>query len=163
MTTSMRQAPDKSASIRPSKRPSIRRILFTALGALTLMITVLSATDLYSEVTHLIRIRALNDATVLADKLYGATDKLSLERDISLSLLAAQDSDTIDELRPRLLESRRQADAALATSIAGLRGYAFQDLTDVREKIEKRFAGIGELRQAIDAAVLMPRAARDPI
>jgi PAS domain S-box-containing protein len=162
MTTSMRQAPDKSASIRPSKRPSIRRILFTALGALTLMITVLSATDLYSEVTHLIRIRALNDATVLADKLYGATDKLSLERDISLSLLAAQDSDTIDELRPRLLESRRQADAALATSIAGLRGYAFQDLTDVREKIEKRFAGIGELRQAIDAAVLMPRAARDP-
>ncbi len=127
-----------------------------------MMITLLCAGDLYSEINHLMRIRALNAATVLADKLYGATDKLSVERDITLSILAARDADTIDELRPRLSDSRREADAALAASISGLRGYKFQDLTGLREKIEQRLRGIGDLRQAIDAAVQTPRAARDP-
>jgi PAS domain S-box-containing protein len=144
------------------KRPSIRRLLLTALGALALMISILSVIDLYSQAKHLARIRAFNGATVLADKLYGATDKLSLERDISLAMLAARDADTIADLRPRLMDSRRQADAALATSIAGLRGYAFQDLTEVREKIENRLPSIEALRREIDAAVLQPRAGRNP-
>src|SRR4051812_41956345 len=96
---------------------SLRGILFLITGTLTLIIALLAAKDVYSNWQRLTDIRALREATISSDQLFDALEKLSVERDIALSMMQALDTDTIEDLRPRLMESRLAADGALRASM----------------------------------------------
>jgi PAS domain S-box-containing protein len=141
---------------------SLRRILLLIVGTLTLFITLLAAKDVYGDWQRLTRIRALRDAAVSSDQFFDATQKLAVERDVALSMLYAPDSETIDELRIRLKESRQAADAALRATVAELNQYTFPDLVELRKQVETHLLVIPTLRPEIDRAVGLPHEQRNP-
>lgn len=135
---------------------SIRDILLLITGALTLIIVLLAAKEMYGNWQRLSDIRTLRSASTLSDQLFDATEKLSVERDIALSMLNAPDADAIADLRPRLMESRRDTDKALHAGMTALDGYDFPELSRLRGEIKARLSGVRALRLEIDAAVGLP-------
>lgn len=140
------------------KRPqlSIRDILLLITGALTLIITLLAAKEMYGNWQRLSDIRSLRSASALSDQLFDATEKLSVERDIALSMLNAPDDQAVADLRPRLKESRHDSDEALRASMAALDGYDFPELSGLRDKIKAHLSGVRALRSEVDAAIRLP-------
>ena len=82
-------------------------------SALTLMIAYLASKDMYVNWVELTKIETLYDAWGVSDRIFDATEKLSVERDVALSMLHVSDREIIDSLQPRLMESRQQTDEAL--------------------------------------------------
>jgi len=138
------------------RSPSIRQTLMLITGALTLMITLLAAENIYGNWIRLTKIRTLEDATVLSDRLFDATERLSVERDVALSMLHAPDSDTVDNLRPRLLESRKDTVQTLRASIADLKRFEFPELSALGEKLGAHLSVIETLRPKVDEAAGQP-------
>jgi PAS domain S-box-containing protein len=145
--------------MRPRDLP-LRHILLLITGGLTLMIVAFIATGLYNDGRRLAEIRALRDATLLSNQLFDAAEKLSLERDLALSMLSTEDPDTLADLRPRLIDSREQADAALNAALASVGRYQFTELAELRQRIDARFSEIRVLRPQIDGALALPLARR---
>ncbi|HTE15532.1 MAG TPA: histidine kinase dimerization/phospho-acceptor domain-containing protein, partial [Burkholderiales bacterium] len=141
---------------------SLRRILLLVTGALTLIIALLAANDVYADWRRLAGIQALKEATISSDLLFDAIEKLTVERDIALSMLQAFDTDTIDDLRPRLNDSRGAADQALRASMAALNQYTFPEVATLRGQMGSHLAVIQMLRPQIDHAVNMPKEQRSP-
>jgi signal transduction histidine kinase/CheY-like chemotaxis protein len=139
---------------------SLRRILLLVTGALTLIIALAAAWSVYSDWRRLSDITELRDATTLSDRLFDATERLSVERDIALSMLQAEDADTIENLRPRLEESREASDAALAATVAALDQHALPNLGELRQRIESHTKVLMTLRPQIDAAIEVPKSKR---
>jgi PAS domain S-box-containing protein len=137
-------------------QPSIRDILLLITGALTLIIALLAAKEMYGNWERLSNIRSLRSASALSDKLFDATEKLSVERDVALSMLNAPDDQAIADLQPRLKESRRGSDEALRVSMAALNSYDFPELSGLRKKIKTRLSGVRALRSEVDAAIKLP-------
>ena len=140
---------------------SIRQTLMLITGALTLMITALAAKDMYGNWIRLRDIQTLEDATGLSDRLFDATERLSVERDVSLAMLRAPDFETVEDLRPRLVDSRKGTDQAVRASITGMDHFGFQELSDLRAKILANLLLIEVLRPTIEDASELPREARD--
>jgi PAS domain S-box-containing protein len=140
------------------RRPqlSIRDILLLITGALTLIIALLAAKEMYGNWQRLTDIRTLKSASALSDQLFDATEKLSVERDIALSMLRAPDADAVADLRPRLMESRHDTDGALHAAMTALGGYDFPELSALRSKIKAHLSAVRALRLQIDAAVKLP-------
>ena len=140
------------------RRPqmSIRAILLLIIGALTLMIALLAAREMYGNWQRLTSILALRDASVISNGLFDATEKLAVERDVSLSMLHAPDPDSVADLRPRLIESRQAADNALRVSLTALNRYSFPELTGLRGAIRDHLSVIRALRPRVDAAMNAP-------
>lgn len=132
---------------------SIRTILLLIISALTLMITLLAAKEVFVNWQQLEKIRSLQQAMAISDTLFDATEKLATERDIAYTILHAPDSATIHSLRPRLEESRRAADAAFKVSMDALKQYDFSELTPINSKVETQLQAIQKLRQQINRAV----------
>jgi PAS domain S-box-containing protein len=132
---------------------SIRQLLLTTIGALVLAMALVCGMDLYQDAKRLEHILALDKASRLGDEYYDAMDKLSLERDITLSILLARDQDTIDQLKARLLESRRSVDSALTAATASIKAYKFSELDQLRPKLMESVRAFTALRPAVDAAI----------
>src|SRR5882672_3982467 len=111
------------------RSPSIRQTLMLITGALTLMITALAAKDMYGNWVRLRDIQTLEDATGLSDRLFDATERLSVEADVALSILRASDADTIDNLRPRLAENRKGTDEEVRASVIAMNRFGFEELS----------------------------------
>jgi signal transduction histidine kinase/CheY-like chemotaxis protein len=141
---------------------SLRGILFLTTGTLTLIIALLAAKDVYSDWRRLTDIRALREVTISSDQLFDAVEKLSVERDIALSMMQALDSDTIDDLRPRLIESRLAADGALRASVTALNQFSFPEVAKLRSQMQSHLAVIQKLRPQIDSALNLPKQQRNP-
>jgi len=135
---------------------SIRDILLLITGALTLIIALLAAKEMYGNWQRLSDIRSLRGASTLSDQLFDATEKLSIERDVALSMLNAPDDDAVADLQPRLKESRHNSDEALQAGLAALKGYDFPELAGLREKIKAHLSAIRALRSEVDAAIKQP-------
>ncbi len=135
---------------------SIRNVLLLIAAALTLMIALLSARDLYANAQRLHDASDLRDASAMSEQLFDATEKVSIERDVALSLLQANDADTIASLEPQLLESRRLADASVTRTLAALDRFHAPELTFLRQNLSDRYAQIRVLRPQIDHAVTLP-------
>jgi len=140
---------------------SIRNILLTTIGALTLLVTVIITQDIYVQWQKLTRIEALKQATLLSDQLFNADEKLSVERDIAFSMLHASDKEILDNLRPRLESSRQEVDQTLQSTLRALEQYNFPEFTDPLQKSESQFAALQGLRQRIDTDIALPMANRD--
>ena len=140
---------------------SLRRLLLLIIGALTLLITLLAGTNVYGDFQRLTNIQALRDGALSSDQLFDATEKMAVERDIALSMLYVPDMETIDALRPRLLESRDAADEALRLTAASLDQYTFPELVELRQQIASHLAVIPALRSEIDKDVGLPRERRN--
>jgi two-component system, cell cycle sensor histidine kinase and response regulator CckA len=137
-------------------RLSLRRILLLIIGSLTLIITLLAGRNVYGDWQRLTNIRALRDGAASSDQLFNAAEKLAVERDVALSMLYTPDSDTVDDLRVRLEESRRDADMALRDIATSLDHYTFPELSSLRQQIESHLSVIPVLRAEIDQAVKLP-------
>ncbi|MBI1211825.1 MAG: PAS domain S-box protein [Alphaproteobacteria bacterium] len=140
---------------------SIRGMLLLTVGGLTALIALFAAYDVYENGRRLVRIESLRDASVLGDQIFDAVDKLAVERDVALSMLQSTDKDVIQDLKPRLLETRKAADLAMAATVEGLKRYAFAELVDLRDRSLKRLAAIKALRAQVDRDAGLAKAARD--
>jgi signal transduction histidine kinase/ActR/RegA family two-component response regulator len=140
---------------------SIRNVLLLIAAGLTLMIALLSARDLYANAQRLHDASELRDASAMSDQLFDATEKVSIERDLALSLLQATDTDTIASLEPQLLEGRRLADASVARTLAALNRFQAPELTVLRRNLSERYAQIRAMRAQIDSALSLPLRRRD--
>lgn len=140
-------------------QPSIRDILLLITGALTLIIALLAAKEMYGNWQRLSDIRSLKSASALSDQLFDATEKLSVERDIALSILNAPDEVTAADLRPRLMESRHDSDEALRAAMTALDGYDFPELSGLRGQIRAGLSSVRALRSEVDAAIQQPGSA----
>jgi PAS domain S-box-containing protein len=141
---------------------SIRGMLLLTVGGLTAVIAFFAATAVYDNWQRLARVQALKEASVLADQLFDAMDKLSVERDVALSMLRAPDSATVNDLKSRLAEARRAADQALRTTAARLNEYRFAELVDLRAKSLGGLPAVQDFRVKIDREVGLAREVRDP-
>lgn len=133
--------------------PSIRQVLVVITTALTLMIGYFAGKDIYVNWVGLTKIETLSDAWAVSDTIFAATEKLSLERDVALSMLHVSDREIIDSLQPRLMESRQQTDKALTASLDALNRFGSQELVSLREKIAEISSVTLRLRPRIDEAV----------
>lgn len=140
-------------------QPSIRDILLLITGTLTLIIALLAAKEMYGNWQRLSDIRSLKSASALSDQLFDATEKLSVERDIALSILNAPDEATAADLRPRLMESRHDSDEALHAAMTALDGYDFPELSGLRGQIRAGLSSVRALRSEVDAAIQRPASA----
>jgi len=143
------------------RRLSIRDILWLTISALTLTITLLAGREVYLQWQQLEKIESLRTATLFSDKLFEATDKLSVERDIAFALLHASDPQDIADLRMRLKDSRAETDTAFGQALAVIRQYGFPELDALHKHVESRMASIDELRSQIDKAAMLPREQRE--
>ena len=137
-------------------QPSIRDILLLITGALTLIIALLAAKEMYGNWQRLSDIRSLKSASALSDQLFDATEKLSVERDIALSMLNASDEQAVADLQPRLRESRHDTDEAVHASMAALDGYDFPELSGLRRQIRSGLSTVQALRSEVDTAIRQP-------
>ncbi len=139
---------------------SIRQLLLVITAGLTLMVALLSARDLYANAQRLERAQTLSAAIATSDLMFDATAKIAVERDLALSMLRAPDAETIDTLRPALIEARAGADAAVEASLAALSDA--EGLSGLRHALEAKHAAIRTLRVQIDRALEESRQRRDP-
>jgi PAS domain S-box-containing protein len=147
----------------PGRRDvSIREILLAITGGLTLLIVLLCARDVYADSSRLGRFRELRDAAVLSDTLFFATNQLSLERDLVMSMLHARDPDTASDLEALLVEARHASDRALDDAERALDSRRIPDLDDLRARVEEGHAAIRDLRPQVDAATRLAPESRDP-
>ncbi len=145
------------------RRPSsIRRTLLVTIGGLALLIVLLVAKGAWQARQRLSDVQALSDASLVSDGLFSAAEQLSTERGIALSLLHAPDAATVDNLRPDLDGSRREADEFLRTTLEALKRSQLPDLEPLVAKTEAQLSALRELRSAIDRDSALPPEERDP-
>lgn len=140
---------------------SIRSILLLTITALTLLIAALVAKEIYNKWQQLEKIRDLKNAVEISDQLFHTTEKLSIERDIALSMLLSTDEKTIQDLKPRLAESKEASKSSFDKTILLLQKYPFPELVELHEKIKTHRQNIQTLRQQIDQEMLLPETQRN--
>jgi signal transduction histidine kinase/ActR/RegA family two-component response regulator len=141
---------------------SIRLVLVAITAGLTLMIALLAGHALITNYTRLKTAEDLRAAIAISDHLFDATGKISIERDLALSMLQANDADTVASLREPLEEARRLADESVDTALAALEGSPRSELADLSAQIGRRHAEIRTMRRLVDHALIAPKAVRDP-
>lgn len=144
-----------------ARQLSIRDTLLLTIGALTLLIAVLTTQQTYHTWQRLTKIQSLQQATTLSDMLFDAMEELSVERDVAFAMLHSRDAETTAELQTRLKNSRREVDNALGVTIQILKRYNYPELTDLHDRIQSHLADIHILRKQIDHAITLPVAERD--
>jgi signal transduction histidine kinase/ActR/RegA family two-component response regulator len=143
-------------------RLTIRQILLITTVGLTLMLVVFMVRDLMSNAQRLSRAYELRAGIAMSDYLFDATERVSVERDLALAMLQASDPLIVEELAPRLRESRAESDQAVNIAIAELRRFDLPELEHLRQSLQSRHRLIQSLRPRIDAMVLQRRAQRPP-
>jgi signal transduction histidine kinase len=144
------------------RQASIRNILITITSLLCLLIALLSGRELYMQWQRETEIQALRDASYLGDSLLEIVEKISVERQISYSMLHAPDVETVENLKPNLEQSRNDTDKALKTTQV-LGRYSLPDLQAKVNAIENQLQSFKILRPEIDRMVARPAALRDPV
>jgi signal transduction histidine kinase/ActR/RegA family two-component response regulator len=141
---------------------SIRHILLLITAGLTLMIALLAGRELYQNAQRLNRAYDLRDAMTISDRLFDAAENIAVERDLALAMLQADDPYTIEDLRPRLDESRSRADASMAALLGSLESLDAAQLGDLRRSLRSRYEAIRGLRAHVDTALGQPLRRRQP-
>ena len=145
----------------PRLQLSLRGLLLFAISALTLIIALLAAEVAYETWTRLDKLNSLRDAILLSDQMFDATEKVAVERDVALSMLQATDEQAVERLRPRLMDSRREVDAAIGATTQALAGYDLEGLSPLRSNVDGHLLRIHALRARIDRDLAAPKAQRD--
>lgn len=145
-----------------TRTPSMRYILLAITAGLTLMIALLAGQALWANFTRLRSSESLRGAIVISDQLFDATGKISIERDLALSMLQSSDAETVSALRRALDESRRDADRSVAAALAALDESANPELSDLRRRLERRYGEIRALRPLVDHAFTISPNTRNP-
>ncbi|MDE3061217.1 MAG: hypothetical protein KGJ06_09415, partial [Pseudomonadota bacterium] len=143
------------------RRPlSIQNTLWLTVSVLTLLIAGLVMQEVYVQWQQLQKIESLKEATLFSDKLFDATEKFSIERDVAFAMLHAPDDQAVASLRSRLKESRSYADNAFAATMEAAAQYTFPELTELKKNIEAHLAAIHALRIQVDHAMSLPHQQR---
>jgi len=143
------------------KRLSIRDILLLTISALTLVIALLVASEVYQQWERLEKINTLKTATLTSDPLFDVMERLSVERDMAYSLLYTDDPVFSQALYPRLESSRKEVNVLIPT-LQDLSVYNFPMLEDKIRLCRMQFNELKKIRLEIDAALLLPLGKRDP-
>jgi len=146
----------------PRFHTSLRSLLLFAVSALTLIIALFAVEVTYENATRLGKLTSLKDAIVISDRMFDATEKFTLERDIAMSILHAPDGQMIDELRVRLGQARRGADESMRLTMQSLDAYDFEALSALRNNAQSHLRWMVEMRAEVDREIALPKAQRDP-
>ncbi|MCE3232208.1 MAG: multi-sensor signal transduction histidine kinase [Rickettsiaceae bacterium] len=140
---------------------SIRTVLLLTISLLTLFIVGLSTRSAYTEWEKLLKIHALHKATFTSDMLFEAVEKCAVLRDKNYFIMYTPDKEEIDNYWPKLVEEREDADQILQSVIESLKEYNFPGLAPSIAATEAEFAKLIELRDRVDAQMLLPKEKRD--
>ncbi|WP_151058823.1 ATP-binding protein [Cellvibrio sp. KY-YJ-3] len=141
--------------------PSIRTILLLIVGALNILIAVLVGNGVYESWENYKQAQRLKLGASVIDALYGATKSWSLERASSLSILHAPPEST-ESMHQDLLKNRLEADKALELALTNLATSNFSAAINT-ETINEHYQQLLQQRTAIDQALTLPIAQRDPL
>jgi signal transduction histidine kinase/CheY-like chemotaxis protein len=140
---------------------SIRQVLLAITAALSLMIALLAGRELWVNFDRLDIAQDLRAAISVSDELFDATGKISIERDLAVSMLQTNDAETIEALRQPLEESRRAADLSVSNSLAAIDRSRQPEFANLRGQLERRHGEIRALRTRVDGALFEGRRRRD--
>ena len=141
---------------------SIRQTLLVIMAALTLMIALLSARAVLTNIDRAAQTQNLRAAIDVSDGLFGATGAVSVERDLALAMLQAPDAEAVEELAPLLTEARQRSDQAVEAALVALDQRGLESLAAVGAQLRARFTTLRALRPGIDEALAMSASARGP-
>jgi signal transduction histidine kinase/ActR/RegA family two-component response regulator len=142
-------------------RLSVKQTLLIITAALTLMIAVLAARDLMSNLDRAAQTRDLRAAIAVSDQLFQATGAVSVERDLALALLQAPQGEAIGELGPMLQAAREEADRTVTAALAALDQHGLESMAELRGELAAHYQEMRALRPRLDAAFVLPAARRD--
>jgi hypothetical protein len=120
-------------------RLSVKQTLLIITAALTLMIAVLAARDLMSNLDRAAQTRDLRAAIAVSDQLFQATGAVSVERDLALALLQAPEGEAIGELGPLLQGARQEADRTVAAALAALDQRGLENMAELRGQLAAHY------------------------
>jgi PAS domain S-box-containing protein len=146
----------------PRIQLSLRTLLLFAVSALTVIIGLFAVEISYENWSRLNRLSGLKDAIVVSDRMFDATEKFLLERDVSLSMMGAVDPSMVEELRPRLAQSRHDSDEAMRLATDALDKYDFAALRSLRDTAQTYLRQMVQARVEIDRQIGLARELRDP-
>ena len=141
---------------------SIRIILLAITAGLSLMIVLLAGQTLLANHNRLKAVEELRAAISISDQLFDATGKISVERDLALSMLQARDDESIASLGASLARARADADTSVQTALVALGRQPGSELGGLSDQIEQRHSEIRAMRTLIDHALALPAGSRDP-
>ena len=139
---------------------SIRNLLLLTIGALTLLITLMAVESIYREWGQLSRIHSLQQAAAISDQLFDASEKLSVERDVTFAMLHSSDPSIVTSLHLSLMNSREAVDRTLKPALEELKQYDFPGVMTQNQKTEKDYQNLLALRQDVDQAIGYPLSGR---
>lgn len=145
------------------KKPhlSIRTILLLIVGVLNILIAMLVGSGVYGSWENYKQAQRLKFGASVIDALYSATKSWSLERASSLSILYAL-PESVESMQQDLIRNRRDADNALQLALTNLeKNSANTHISTVG--IQDKHQGLLKQRIAIDLALTLPIAQRDPM
>ncbi len=141
-----------------SRKPlSIRHVLLLVVGMLTLLVTLLAGYNVVTEWQRLQKIQSRKETSILGDRLFDATEKFSIERDVAYSMLYAVDPAITRSLRQRLHESRQVSDEAFTVILHSITPQTFPELVQLKAEAESRLTRIHVLRTQIDQTDMPPK------
>ncbi len=136
---------------------SIHNVLRLTVSSLVVLVVLLAGRELFTQWRHLSKVESLGTATVLSDRLFDATERLSVERDVAVTLLYAPDEKTRRSLKQRLEESRAFTNEAMEAVALIPQTNAATELEEIRRQIGARLPEIDVLRSWIDQAAERPQ------
>lgn len=129
---------------------SLRTILLLTISTLTLLIALLSIREVYLQWKQLDKIKPLQRSMILNQQLFNVVEKLSRERDITYTILNANEANVILDLNTDLKELRAEIDQSVSYAFGELKQYQFESLNDSIAEVEQDYKVFQSLRTDID-------------
>lgn len=141
---------------------SIRNILMLTIGALSMLVAIFTLQQVFQQWQQLQKIRALQSAMILGDKLFDATETLSVERDVSFFALDAVDPAMAADLTTDMKDARAAAGTSFADTILAMQRYNFGEMGPSLKLLYLHERNLEQLRQEVDRNLALPDREREP-
>ncbi len=140
---------------------SIKLLLSAVIGVLSLMLITLSIGPLLSAIERVAVAQRVVITSETSGYLLDTLQNFRNERSTAISLLLANQVIT-PQNREKLLRFRQGADQGMQQTLEMMSDLQLPGVLEARERLEKSFLPIKELRASTDSAVLLQKAERDP-
>ncbi len=129
---------------------SIKNILLLTVSVLAILIAALSIREVYIELQSLLKIESLKKSTYLREKFLDIIEDISLERNITYSILKSHNANVSNELLIKLKDNREKVDQGINMILNSLKKYDLKGLPSRIKKTETQYIKHKKLRDVID-------------
>lgn len=132
------------------RQPTIRRTLLLTIGGLTLLIALFSLYETSIAWRHLMDVHDLKRMTLVEDELFNATETLTHERRIAMTLLHNPGNIEYTQLIATLNESRQESEQSIQGALNMMEQFKFPVIKKQIEEVRTQIQKVNILRDEID-------------